>query len=135
VRGNPLRYVGPFGLQDQEPSPKSHQNASPNTGVHDDEVNGAGKDGQDACDVEDIRQQAEQRAADALARGDYLEYESQRRRARDNIRRYDEALQRMFNPRKTPEAPAPVDAPTTPSAPTPTPVDPPETPSPAPNEQ
>ncbi len=87
ARGNPLRFVDPLGLQDQD--------ASPDASVTD--PLGIGPQGQEACDLEDDRKEAEREAADARARGEWAEYRRLRERAERYTRKYYEKLDKLNN--------------------------------------
>jgi RHS repeat-associated protein len=85
VRGNPLRLIDPLGLQDEAPS-----------GPED--TTGAGNKAQEACDAESDRVDAEKKAADAFARGEYDEHDAAMRQANRAMRRYYRALGTPLNP-------------------------------------
>lgn len=75
VRGNPIRFMDRFGLQETDPTVPS-------------DTTGAGKNAQEACDAEYDRKEAEERAAAARARGDWDEYCSETQRVYRALRNY-----------------------------------------------
>jgi RHS repeat-associated protein len=122
VRGNPIRFIDPYGLQDDSPQEPCTP-AEIRSGTCRPRV----PDNAKACEAADAKERAEQEAIAAAAMGDAAGWYRATRRAQDELYRYHEYLGQPI-PGERPAIPSsPPNGPPPPRIPTPN-VTPPLTP-------